>query len=346
MNFEITSGIVKRAQKVVVYGVEGIGKSTLASKFPDPLFIDTEGSTSKLNVNRLPKPTSYEMLNEEIRHVIANTSICKTLVIDTVDWAEQYIIDYILNKHQKSGIEDFGYGNGYVYAKEEVARFLHLLDEVINVGINVLLLAHAQIRKFEQPDEMGAYDRYELKLGKKTSSQTAPLVKEWADMVFFANYKTYSIATDKEGKKHKAQGGQRVMYTTHHPCWDAKNRDGLPEELPFGYSSIAHLFSEQPVVSQSPNTQVVETIKMEQPIQNEPVQQINTQALPQALLDLMNANSVLESEIRGAVARKGYFPMETPILNYGDEFINGVLISAWPKVWEEIEKERNNGLEF
>ena len=54
---------------------------------------------------------------------------------------------------------------------------------------------------------------------------------------------TYAVAVDKDGKKFKAQGGDRVMYTTHHPCWDAKNRDGLPSEMPFEYSGIAHLFA-------------------------------------------------------------------------------------------------------
>lgn len=63
-------------------------------------------------------------------------------------------------------------------------------------------------------------------------------------MVLFANYKTYAVAVDKDGKKFKAQGGDRVMYTTHHPCWDAKNRDGLPPEMPFEYSGIAYLFAD------------------------------------------------------------------------------------------------------
>ena len=87
---------------------------------------------------------------------------------------------------------------------------------MIEVGINVVLTAHMQMRKFELPNEGGSFDRYELKLGKKTSSQTAPLVKEWADMLLFANYKTIVIAQDKDGKKCKAAGGERVMYTTHH----------------------------------------------------------------------------------------------------------------------------------
>ena len=175
---KITRGKIDKAKKIVVYGPEGIGKSTFASKFPDPVFIDTEGSTNDMDVARLPRPTSWAMLLEEIDYVKKTVGLCKTLVIDTIDWAEQLCVDYICAKHNKSGIEDFGYGNGYVYTKEEFGRFLNRLTDVIEVGVNVVLTAHAQLRKFEQPDEMGAYDRWELKLGKKTQSQTSPLVKE------------------------------------------------------------------------------------------------------------------------------------------------------------------------
>jgi hypothetical protein len=238
---KITKGKRARAQKVVIYGTEGIGKSSLAAQFPEPLFIDTEGSTDNMDVARLDKPTSWVMLNNQIAFIKANPTVCKTLVIDTIDWAESLCVDNLCAMHGKKGIEDFGYGNGYVYAKEEMGRFLNRLQDLIEIGINVVLTAHAQIRKFELPDEMGSYDKYELKLGKKTSSQTAPLVKEWADLLLFCNYKTYLISQEKSTKK-KAQGNQRVMYTEHNPAWDAKNRHGLPSELPLDYNSIAHIF--------------------------------------------------------------------------------------------------------
>ena len=247
MNIEVTKGKVKCAKKVVIYGPEGIGKSTLASRFPDPLFIDTEGSTNQMDILRLTKPTSWAMLQAEIKAVKDGQFLCKTLVIDTIDWAEQMCVQSICDKHQKVGIEDFGYGNGYVYVKEEFGRFLNLLSEVVEKGINVVLTAHAQMRKFEQPDELGAYDRWELKLGKKTGSQTSPLVKEWCDLLLFCNYKTTVVNVDGQGAqkgKNKVQGGKRVMYTAHHSCWDAKNRFGLPEELPMDYAEIAHIFNE------------------------------------------------------------------------------------------------------
>lgn len=237
---EITRGKIHTAQKVVLYGPEGIGKSTFASRFPEPLFIDTEGSTRQLDVARLPKPTSWQFMMDEVREVIAHPELCRTLVIDTADWAEQLCTDAICARAKKTGIEDFGYGKGYVYLAEDFGRMLNLLEEVVGRGVHVLVTAHAKMRKFEQPDEMGAYDRWELKLSKNT----APMLKEWADMVLFANYRTFTVRTsDTDKSKVKAQGGKRVMFTTHHPCWDAKNRHGLAEELPFEYAQIASCIS-------------------------------------------------------------------------------------------------------
>ena len=234
---EITRGKIVKPKKVVIYGPEGIGKSTFASRFPTPIFIDTEGSTSTMDVARLPKPTSWAFLMEEVRYIIKNPDECRTLVIDTADWAEQLCSADICGRYQKSGIEDFGYGKGYIFLQEEFGRLLNLLEDVISQGIHVVFTAHAKMRKFEQPDEMGAYDRWEMKLSKNVS----PMVKEWADMVLFANYETHVIKVDG---KNKAQGGRRVIYTTHHSCWDAKNRFGLDDKLPFEYDSIAAVIEE------------------------------------------------------------------------------------------------------
>lgn len=361
---KITKGIIPCAKKVVIYGPEGIGKSTFASQFPDPVFIDTEGSTNSMDVARLPKPTSWQILLEEIQYVKTHPEVCKTLVIDTVDWAESMCIQNICDKHQKSGIEDFGYGNGYVYTKEEIGRFLNKLSEVVEVGVNVVLTAHAQIRKFEQPDEMGAYDRWELKLGKKTSSQTSPLIKEWADMLLFANYKTFSIAIDDKGQKRKAQGGERVMYTSHHACWDAKNRYGLPEQVPFSFSSITHIINgkpeekaevrsprltyqvEKPKATQATPKPAQQTYtageQMNLPL-NEPVKQKEQKlfpaqdpAIPKALRDLMEENHVDEWDIQNVVAARGYYPADVKIRDYDKDFIDGCLIGAWQQVYGMI----------
>lgn len=366
MNIKISNGIIPSKQKVVIYGPEGIGKSTLASRFPRPLFIDTEGSTKKLNVNRFEeKPTSWVMLNNYIQYVKQNPDVCDTLVIDTMDWAERLCVEDVLNTYSKKGIEDFGYGNGYVYVAEAVGRLLNTLQDLIDNDIcNVVLNCHSQLKRFDQPDEAGSYDRYELKLGKKTNSQTSPLIKEWADMILFCNYETFAVASDKEGKKFKAQGGQRVMYTTHHPCWDAKNRDGLPDKLPMDYAEIAHIIEgkstpvptpqeAQPVKisERSPESVKIASEPLLNPVPPHPpidslegfeeiIESDDLEGLPKTLQDLMKANGVTEEDIRVAVANKGYFPEMMPVANYPPDFINGVLISAWDQVYAIIEENK------
>ena len=143
---EITKGRQNVPYKVVVYGPEGIGKSTFASQFPDPLFIDTEGSTARMDVKRLPKPTSWVHLAEMITYVIQNKP-CKTLVIDTADWAQQLTIEYVIatGGDKIKSIEDFGYGKGYTMLSEQFGKFLNKLTEVTNAGVNVVITAHAGI---------------------------------------------------------------------------------------------------------------------------------------------------------------------------------------------------------
>lgn len=334
----ITRGKIRKAQKVVIYGSEGIGKSTFASQFPDPLFIDTEGSTNHLDVARMDSPSSWEMLAQQIKWVHENKP-CKTLVIDTADWAEKLCSAYVVATRGQGSIksiEEFGYGKGYTFLEEEFVKMLHKLQELVDAGINVVITAHAIMRKFEQPDEMGAYDRWELKLHNK---RVAPLIKEWADMVLFANYKTLVIKDSKTGKS-KGQGGHRVMYTTHSPVWDAKNRHDLPEELEFSFESIKHIFNDAPEIRQSETPikkgpKINPTAKPEQQaIENE------NDGIPKALADLMKLNNVTESEIQAAVAGRGYYPADTPIENYDPAFVQGVLIGAWEQVFAMIQENR------
>lgn len=347
---QITRGRKARAQKVVIYGPEGIGKSTFAAQFPEPVFIDTEGSTDNMDVARMDKPTSWTMLKNEIAFIKANSDACKTLVIDTIDWAEQLAVSYICSQHQKNGIEDFGWGKGYTYVQEEIGRLLNSLSELVDIGINVVLTAHAQIKKFEQPDEMGAYDRYELKLGQKTSSKTAPLVKEWADMVLFANYKTFIMTTD-DGKK-KAQGGERVIYTNHRPAWDAKNRHGLPDQLPFDFGSIAHIFNnpvptpqaqaevQQPEIAETLNT-IADDIKQERERAKQAQVQEQPQTsglLPQALIDLMTPHNVTESELQDVAYIRGHFPMGTPIENFPSNYWD-MIVANWDATLDVIQNQ-------
>jgi len=141
----ITSGRLQKAQKVVLYGPEGVGKSSFASQFPNPIFIDTEGSTAQLDVNRLDRPSSWQMLLQQTDYIKNNPQNFQTLVVDTIDWAEMLCTQFVCSHHGKAGIEAFGYGQGYIYVAEEFGKYLNLLTDVIEAGVNVVLNAHSQI---------------------------------------------------------------------------------------------------------------------------------------------------------------------------------------------------------
>ncbi len=259
---KITKGRVPCAKKLLFYGPEGIGKSSIAAQFPNPVFIDTEGSTNHMDVARFETPSTWQMVLEEVQYVLDHPDTCQTLVIDTADWAERLEIEELCKRHGWDGLEAPGYGRGFQYSAEEFGKLLNKLTEVTQKGVNVVITAHAQLRKVELPEEMGAYDHWEM----KTSKKVAPMIREWADAVFFLNYKTVIINVDGKGHtkgKNKAQGGRRVMHTNHTPFWDAKNRFGLPDEIPLDFNEIAHIFQATPAPAPKP---VQESVPASEPV--------------------------------------------------------------------------------
>ena len=333
MPYEISRGVKINPQKVVIYGVEGIGKTSLAAQFPKPLFIDTEGGSGHLDVRRLPEPTSWTMLLDEVTWVRDFPYECGgTLVLDTADWAEKLCIAHVCGAHDLRGIEDMPYGTAYVYVKEAFGKLLNLLGECVDRDLNVVVTAHAAIVKFEQPDEIGVYDRWEMKLSRR---QVAPLLKEWADAVLFANFKTMVVA-DKKGEKYKGTGGKnRVLYATHAASWDAKNRWGLPDEVPMDYAQIApHVpVPEIPGPAPAVTAADIEAARtMPTPFDEAP-EPVAPHLGP--LYDLMERDGVSEAALQAAMAKKGYFTADTPVSVY-DEQAAGWVVSVWPQIREFI----------
>jgi GTPase SAR1 family protein len=350
----ITRGIVARPQKVVIYGPEGIGKTTLASKTPDPLFIDTEGGSAHLDVRRIEGLKDWEELISTIREVAVTKDICKTLVLDTADWAEQLAIAHILKTYNQKSIEAFGYGKGYTYIGEEFTRLLDALDMVIAGGMNVVVTAHAKMRKFEQPDEMGAYDRWEMKLTR----QSAPLLKEWCDLLLFCNYEIFVVST--ENKTAKAQGGKRVMYTSHHPCWDAKNRHGLPDKLDLDYRYLKPIFAlptgkeqqNEPPEAKAPDQlaeasePAAEQQQTEAPAAGKLTDPATSAGRPDGsaavapslpkVRELLQKDGISEDALRKFVASKGHYEENVPLSDYSEKFLSGWILKYWPKIREMI----------
>lgn len=315
----IVTGVEKTPIKICIYGAEGVGKTSLAAQMPEPLFIDTEGGTSRLNVRRI-KCTAWEDLIAIIKEVVSTPTVCKSLVIDTADWAESLCIDFVCNKYRKANIEDFGYGKGYTYLAEEFGEFLKLLNKLVDVGINPVVIAHGKPRKYELPEEQGQFDRWEMKLSK----QVAPLIKEWCDMLLFCNYKTFVVTTENNTKK--AQGGKRVMYTTHNPCWDAKNRFGLADELDLSISSISHLFSElEPKQAATKQTETKERTNITK------------------LKEMISTAGITEEDVQKVVAERGHYEVDASIETYSDDFITRWVVPNWKKIVEAIKNNGNKG---
>jgi len=231
---KITKGKQTRAQRVVIYGVESVGKSTFAAKFPRPLFLDIEGGTSHLDVDRCDIGT-WKQLTDALTE--AKATDYQTVVIDSADWAERLCVEDLLATSKKTSIEDFGFGKGWVMVAERMSRMLSSIDQLIDAGKNVVMIAHSKIVRFEAPDALAAYDRYELKLSK----QSSPLLKEFADELWFLRFKT-KVSTTETGKGKGIGGKERILLTTHSAAYDAKTRSGLAEELPLEWASVAHLF--------------------------------------------------------------------------------------------------------
>ena len=340
--FSLTSGPQPAPVKVVLYGVEGIGKSTFASRFPSAVFIDTEGGTKRLDVRRLPAPASWQMLLDEVSAVAAGSVDCRTLVLDTADWAEKLCMAAICARFKVKGIEDFGYGKGYTYVKEDFARLLDALDKVIASGRHVVVTAHAQITRFEQPDAVGSYDRWSM----KTSKQVAPLLREWCDMLLFANYKT---VVEKAGAgpaaRHKASGAQRVLCTTHHACWDGKNRFGLPDEVPFDYESIRAVI--EPPSAKAPTragelpppaaegaapapSPARSADQLRAAAAERIAAEMDALGYPPALRDKAAGSCIDDGMLRHGVFQRGCCPEDMPVKDYPPDLVAN-MVDKWPQ---------------
>lgn len=229
----VIRGKVEKPLRVLVYGVEGVGKSTFASDAPSPIFIGAEDGTAQLDTVRFPEPENWSDVFDALDVLSGGHHSYQTLVIDTLDWLEPLCWAAVCKAKRVESIEDLGYGKGYVVALEEWRRLLAALDRLrVTRGMGIILLAHSQIRSFKNPagDD---YDRFELKLHAKSGG----LIKEWADAVLFATHETYTSKVD--GRTKGVSTGARVIHTSRVAAYDAKNRHDLPETLPLSWESFA-----------------------------------------------------------------------------------------------------------
>lgn len=238
----IKTGREARPPRIMIYGSEGVGKSTFGASAPKPVFIQTEDGLGEIDCAKFPLAKSMSEVVAELTALRDENHDFQTLVIDSADWLERLIFEEVCREYGVRSIEkaDGGYGRGYTHALTHWRKIVQLLEELRDKrGMLVILVAHAKIERFEDP-ENAAYDRYTPRLHKHAAS----LLSEWVDAVLFANKK---LRVQKENERAiaapiGADGGERIVRTVGSPACIAKNRFGLPPELPLSWEAFIEAY--------------------------------------------------------------------------------------------------------
>ena len=234
----VTSGIIQRPLGLIIYGPGGVGKTTFASKAPNTIFADIERGTDKVEGVFRDRITSYQDLMDLISELEEGSHKYKSFALDSLDRLEPLVWQHVCKEYATKGasiknIEAFGYGKGYVHAKEVWEKLILRFDALRDKGMNVLLIAHNQVRTFQDPINNVGYDRNIMKLHEKSTG----CLQEWAEVMLFADFQT-DVYTDDNKKTRAISEGERVMYTEKRASFDAKSRVALPFEMPVDFDNF------------------------------------------------------------------------------------------------------------
>ncbi len=229
-------------RRTMIYGVQGVGKSSAAAAAPHSIFIPTEDGLGTIDCDSFPVAQSLEEVLQALSELyLVEDHPYQNLVIDSADWLEQLIWADVCKKRGVECIEDIGYGKGYLFALKQWRDVIDGLEALRNeCGMGIVLIAHAKIERFEDPST-DTYDRYVPRLHKTASA----LLQEFCDEVLFACYRVHATVKDEGFGRKRAQGigtGERVLRTNERPAHVAKNRLNLPDELPLDWHEYAKHF--------------------------------------------------------------------------------------------------------
>lgn len=222
--------------RALLFGPEGVGKSTFGSNAPAPIFLGAEDGTGQLDVTRFPSPETWPEVLEAVRVLTVEPHDYRTVVLDSADWIEPLIWTHLCRQEGVSNIESLGggYGKGYTAALDQWRLLLAGLEALRRAkSMHVVTLAHSVIKSFKNPEGLD-YERYELKLNGKA----AGLLKEWHDAVLFANHEAFAVKDEKTKRVKGVSTGARVIYTSRTAAYDAKNRYSLPDSLPLSWQEF------------------------------------------------------------------------------------------------------------
>tara|TARA_R110002110_G_scaffold246260_1_gene462644 strand:+ start:135 stop:902 length:768 start_codon:yes stop_codon:yes gene_type:complete len=239
---KITKGKKKIARRTMLYGVHGVGKSTWAAQAPKVLFLNIEDGLNDIDCSRSDLIKDYDQVMDALRWLAEEKHDFAYVAIDSADWLEKLIHKAVADAAQKKSIADIGYGAGYKQSLAYWDRVTFALDWLrTERGIGVILLAHADIKRFESP-EQDSYDRYQPALHPLASS----LLQEWCDEVLFASYRVFTRKEDQGFNKDRTVAigdGERYVRTQETAAVQAKSRLEMPTEIPFDWKSYAEHFT-------------------------------------------------------------------------------------------------------
>jgi len=218
--------------RILLFGQEGIGKSSFGASAPNPIFIQTEDGLSEIACAKLPLARSFDEVLTAIRELSSANHGYQSVIIDSADWLERLVHAQVCRdfgpvKYDSIEKVDGGYQRGYIHALTLWRKVVDGLDVLrSNKGMAVVIIAHAKTEKYEAPGE-APVDRYSPRLHKHACG----LLSEWCDAVLFATWKHSASAV-------KQDQNERILRTIAGPHCVAKNRYGLPPELPLSWSAL------------------------------------------------------------------------------------------------------------
>lgn len=240
----ITSGPRMQPPRIMVFGPHGVGKTTFACSAPSPVVIQTEDGMGMLETPAFPLATTTTEAFEALSTLYSENHDFKTVVLDSADWLDALIIKDIRATHDEKAL---AYGKDTLLIAEQWRLVLDWMNALRTKGMTTILLGHVEVKRYDPPDG-DSYERYQPKLTARASA----VVQEWADCVFFANWKTF-VKSEAVGKNLKAGGttdnkqtivkkaissGERLLHTGEKPAYLAKNRYSLPETLPLDWQAF------------------------------------------------------------------------------------------------------------
>lgn len=199
----------------VVYGAEGLGKTTFAASLPGAVILDLEDGAGALDVPQVVGIDTARDLTEQATLAAAQFD---TVVFDSAEKLEELLTAELLKKNGWKSLEAPGYGRG---PKELAAAWLRFLSWLNSLDANVVIVAHANMINVRPPDSE-AYHCWDLACDPKSANA----IRAWAHAVLFMHRST--VLTGKDDAKRAVGIGPVMIHTAMDPAWRAKNRVGMP----------------------------------------------------------------------------------------------------------------------